>query len=316
MPKSKIVWALERPTDQLLASHPDIDELFLVPKDWLHDPATIFQLRRELKLRNFDIAIDPQSILKSSALAWLSGARYRIGFRGNHSRELSQCFNNIRVLSEKSHLVDRSLDLLRPLGIRPRPAEFKLPVTQTADAFVASWQKENEIDRYFVLNPGASWQSKLWDNQRFGEVAYRVWQNTGLRPVISWAGASEKAMADEIALTARGAAIVAPQTSLVQLSALLKSAEYYLGCDTGPMHLACAVGTPCVGLFGTTRPQDSGPYGRQHLSVQRWYQSGTCRERRQAANEAMMAIQVEEVTIACLQMYEQTRSFAPCPIAA
>ena len=303
MPDANIVWAVEKPANQLLEGHPDLDELILIPKDWLHCPRTILSLRSRLRSHRFDIAVDPQSILKSSALAWLSGARYRIGLSGRHSREFSQCFNNVRVQSEKSHLVDRSLDLLRGLGVNPSAAEFQLPISGDAQRYVADWFSSTGSDvPFYVLNPGASWQSKLWDNERFGIVAAEIHRQTGRLGVVSWAGAAEQQMAAEICEVSGGAAIAAPRTDLQQLAALLAASDYYLGCDTGPMHIACAVGTPCVGLFGTTRPQDSGPYGRQHLNIQRWYQSGTCRQRRQASNDAMMAITVQDVVGKCLEM--------------
>ena len=95
-----------------------------------------------------------------------------------------------------------------------------------------------------------------------------------------------------------------------ELTALLRSANLYLGSDTGPMHLAAAVGTRCVGLFGSTRPEDSGPYGEGHICLQAWYQSGTCRKRRKASNDAMRAITVEETCRACERILLRNTSSA------
>ena len=92
---------------------------------------------------------------------------------------------------------------------------------------------------------------------------------------------------------------MAPPTDLPQLAALLQKAELFVGCDTGPLHLAAAMQTTCVGLYGPTRPQDSGAYGQHHFAIQNRYHGGTCRERRNATNEAMRTIEVEQVLEAC-----------------
>ena len=86
------------------------------------------------------------------------------------------------------------------------------------------------------------------------------------------------------------------------MAALAKRARFFVGGDTGPMHIATAVGTPCVGLYGTTRPEESGAYGDQHQSIQKWYQAGSCRERRSAANDAMRDISVNDVVESCQAM--------------
>ncbi len=96
-----------------------------------------------------------------------------------------------------------------------------------------------------------------------------------------------------------GEAMMAPATTLVELAALLHEARLFVGNDTGPMHLSVAVGTPSIVLHGTTRPQDCGPYGPEHMAIQEYFQSGNRRYRKKASNDAMRAIQVERVIQAC-----------------
>jgi len=154
-----------------------------------------------------------------------------------------------------------------------------------------------------VINPGASWPSKRWDVDRFGSVGSWLYRNKGLRSVLTWAGDEEKAMVDQIESFDPQAFVPAPATTLPQLAAVLEKATLFVGCDTGPLHIAAAVGTPCVGLYGTTLPQDSGawPYAdpSPHVAVQKWHQSGSCRKRRSAANDAMMDILAGDVFQAC-----------------
>ncbi len=112
-------------------------------------------------------------------------------------------------------------------------------------------------------------------------------------------------MALEIESHSQNAAIVAPATSLQELAALSKLSSFYIGSDTGPAHIAAATGVPCIGLFGTTEPKKSGPYGEGHIPIQAYYQTGTSRQRRSATNEAMKEISVAEVNKAGDQMVAQ-----------
>src|SRR5690606_39067804 len=107
--------------------HPAIDTLIRVPRKWLKSPRGVWQLRKELRQLAFDVAIDVQGLTKSAVAAWLSGARRRIGFRGEDGRELSTWLNNELVRPTKTHVIDRNLELLRPLGIERPVVHFQLP---------------------------------------------------------------------------------------------------------------------------------------------------------------------------------------------
>ncbi len=309
-PDSWIAWAVEKPTTQLLDGHPDVDQLITIPKGWMKRPGTIWQVRRELRQWNFDVSIDPQSIAKSAMLARLSGAAKRIGFRGPHGRELSPWFNNQTVLPESSHLVDRTLELLPCLDIDvPERAVFDLPIREDAYDHAENFLNERGLknDPVIICNPGASWPSKRWETERFGHVAKRLHEKTKLVTVVTWAGDSELEMAMSICRAAEGAAILAPRTDLQQLAAMLALGNLFVGCDTGPLHLAAAMGTPCVGLYGPTRPQDSGAYGTHHFAIQNKYHAGTSRERRNASNMAMATITVDQVVDSCCRALAANR---------
>jgi len=305
-PDSVISWAIESPTQKLLAGQSAVDEFIVVPKAWMKKPANWFELRRQFKKRNFDIAIDPQGITKSAMLGWISGAKTRIGIKGQWGRELSPWLNNRLVQTSETHLVDRSFELLGAIKGREssrQAARYDFPLPDQAVDFCRSFLAKENLNRYSVINPGASWASKRWDNERFGSVGSWLFRHKGLRSVLTWAGPQERAMVDRIAKFDADAFVVAPSTDLPQLAAMLSLADMFIGCDTGPLHIAAAVGTPCVGLYGTTRPQDSGawPYAgsTQHIAVQKWHQSGSCRKRRSADNDAMMDILAADVFAAC-----------------
>ena len=313
-PESEIVWAVESPTQQLLSLVPEIDHIVQVPKSWMKNWKHWLSLRAQFRVHKIDIAIDPQGITKSAALGWISGAKKRIGIRGRWGRELSPWLNNQLVETKSSHVVDRSVELLAGLPNQTSENdsqpdfEFKLPACAESQTKIDQWLQQAradhgvESDQFVLINPGGSWASKRWEVERYGEVAAVLKKQLGLSSVVVWAGDEEQQMANKIIAASGGASVMACPTTLREMAALARRAKFFLGGDTGPMHIATAVGTPCVGLYGTTRPEESGAYGDQHESVQKWYQAGSCRERRSAANDAMRDISVEDVVQSCIAM--------------
>ncbi len=306
-PRAFLAWIVERPAAPLLEGHRDLDELIVVPRGWLKSANTVWKLRRRLRKVRFDVAIDPQSLTKSALLARLSGARRRIGFDGDDGRELSKWLNNELVQPAAPHVVDRSLELLVPLGAQTPTPRSDLPVYNNAaasmDDFVRAHWLEN---RFALINVGAGWPSKLWPGERFGAVAKHLSRRHDMPSVIIWAGDAERQTAEEAMAAAGDAAVLAPATSLTELAELARRATMFFGCDTGPLHIAAAVGTPCVALYGPTLPEVCGPYGSNHVIVQAYHQKAEGnRERRGADNVAMRAIDVDMARAACDRMIEQ-----------
>ncbi len=299
MPHAQIAWLTQTASAPLLAGHPALDELMTVERGYLRSLSGLAELRRSLRERQFDITIDPQSLTKSSLPAWLTGATRRIGFAGPVGRELAPWLNNVRVRATAAHAVDEHLELLKPLDIHAPQVRFDVPIDPAATARIGEFLHANYIDRPLVIHPGAGWDSKLWPHLRYAEVARTLHERHGVRTVIAWNGKRILGWAKEIAAAAGGCAIVAPETTLPQLIALLRAARLYLGSDSGPLHMAAAVDTPCVALFGPSRPQHNGPYGAGHVVLQKYFQEGTTRERKAAANVAMQAIAVSAAVDAC-----------------
>lgn len=295
-PQAYICWAAEPAAAKVIAGHPAIDRLLVVARNWSKSVSGWLRMRRDLRSERFDIAIDPQSLLKSSLLAVLSGAPIRIGMGGTHGREGSRWLNNRLVTPQTNHLVDRTLELLQPLGLDvPATKSFRYPIDEAAQVKIDEYCISNNWKRLVVINPGASWPSKQWIPERFGSVAEHIHQRYGRTVVVTWAGDAERALAERVVYASRRLALAAPATSLPELAALCHRAELFVGCDTGPLHIASAVGTPCIGLYGPTRPQDSGAYGDQHWAIQKWLQRGTKRQLRSGENMAMRDITVNDV---------------------
>jgi ADP-heptose:LPS heptosyltransferase len=155
---------------------------------------------------------------------------------------------------------------------------------------------------YAVINPGASWASKRWPTERYIKVAKTLSDETGLRSLVVWGNADERLLAQAIVDAAPSATCLAPDTSLVILAGILKRSRMYIGSDTGPMHIAAAVGTPCVAMFGTTRAEYCGPYGEMHRVLQNRYDAGSSTYRRSTTNAAMLEITTEMVIEQCLHV--------------
>ena len=307
-PAAYIAWATENPSDQLLGNHPDLDKLLTIPRGWLRSLSSIFRLRSELRAHAFDIVFDPQSLTKSATLGWMSGARLRIGMARPFGREAAPWLNSRLIKITSTHLVDRSLELLRGIEQSDARVEFRLPIDRAALDYVKSNLPFAASTAFIAINPGGSWRSKQWELDRFAAVAKFARDRLQLKTLVTWAGEQEREMADCICSLSQGSAVAAPPTNLRQLAALLSLSQMYLGGDTGPMHIAAALNTPCVALFGPTRSVDSGPYGPGHVDLQAWYQSGSCRERRRAENLAMRDIGVDDV---CAAVEKIARREAP-----
>ncbi|MEN6459448.1 MAG: glycosyltransferase family 9 protein [Thermoguttaceae bacterium] len=299
-PEAFLAWAVEQRAGGLLAGHESLDELILLPRGWLKSPSVVWGLRRRLRDLRFDVAVDVQSLTKSAVVAWLSGARRRIGFGNPGGRELSQWFNNERVDPKSTHVVDRYLELLRPLGIAPARVRFQVPETEE-DAGRAKQMIHDAglTDGFAIINPGAGWPSKLWPTDRYGAVARHLAETVRLPTLVVWAGSAEQTLARQVAVHGGPLTQVAPRTTLRELAALARRARLFLGADTGPLHLAAAVGTPCVGLYGPWPAMRHGPYGSQNISLQQMVFEGSARARRTAPAVYMESITAAMACAAC-----------------
>ena len=297
-PNCYIVWATQGGPATLLEGVPGIDALLRVPRDWMKSPLAWWRIRRQLRAMRIDVAIDPQSLSKSSMLGWLSGARHRVGFERPQGRELSLLTNRLRIDPTTEHVVDRYLELLRPLGIQHPAVRFDMPDSneEAVSTFLAASGLE-PTSGFAVVNPGAGWPSKVWPAERYGVVAAHLGAAHQIRSVVTWAGDDELEMAQSICDAADGFAILAEPTSLPELRSLVRRATLFVGSDTGPMHLAVAVGTPCVSIYGPTSPARCGPYGSGHVALHVPVEPN--QKLRSDDNSAMLKIETQSVVEAC-----------------
>jgi ADP-heptose:LPS heptosyltransferase len=308
-PRATIGWIVKRNWAPLLAGHCDLDHLIDVPGDWLRSPRLVWQTARRMREIGFDIALDLQGLAKSAIAAWLSGAKRRLGFRhcGFEGREFSPWLNTELVRPTAEHVVDRSLEILKPLGIERTAVQFRLPRHEQSEASIARFVRERGLGAGFaVINAGAGWPSKLWPPERYGEVARNLGRRV-LPTVVAWAGKAELEMAQEIVIRSGGHAQLAPPTSLTELAALARRAQVFISSDSGPLHIAAAVGTACVGLYGPMPIERCRPYGKQHIALQKATPTGKMRSRRRSSNSGMLAIGIDDVCQACDSILDRRR---------
>lgn len=300
-PDAYIAWAVETRFKPLLDGHPAINEVIPVPRRWYRSWRAVVGLRRDLRARRFDLVVDVQSLTKSAVLGWLSGAPLRLAFSPPQGRELAPWLATYCTLPQGRHVVEVFLSLLRPLGVSEPPVKFEIVETPAERSWIEKALGELGLQGGFaVLNVGAAWESKRWPPERFSHVARFLREMFGLPSVVLWGNPQEREAAQKVIENAPGACHLAPPTDLRQMAALLRRASLMVSGDTGPLHLAAALGVPCVGLYGPTNPDRVGPYGRGHVAVQAVRFRG--RYPRFAPPELMAAITPDMVCAACARV--------------
>lgn len=305
-PNSHLSWIVDCRAGELLEQHSAIDEVIQIERGWLKRPGQWPELRRQLRDQQFDLVLDPQGLTKSALLGWFSGASTRVGLDYSHGREIAPWLATRRVKRRARHMVDTYLQVLSPwTEVAEGQAQFDMPQysksAQTAERILTQL---NLLGAHWVaLNPGAGWTTRLWPVERFGMLAREILREHGRRSVVFWAGESEALMARVVEEESQGAAVMAPKTSLTEMLELLRGASLMVTGDTGPMHIASSVGTPCVSLHGPTWSDESGPYGNRHFAIQSPTPPMSRKMMRKGPNISMQAIELTEVIRACQRMF-------------
>jgi lipopolysaccharide heptosyltransferase I len=280
-PRARLVWIVERREAAVLREHPAVDEVIVADtRGWrrARQPAAVRAalaearaLRRRLVQWRFDVALDLQGLVKSGLVTVACGAPVRIGFVAGWGREpLHALFVNRRVRPPAAarHVVEQYLALLTALGVTERRLEFRLPTAPAVEARMEEWLATAGLKphrRLVVLNPGAGRADKRWPVEHFAALARGVVHEAEAHVLVTW-GPGEEGTARAIVESA-AAAVLAPPTDLDALLALLRRASVVVAADTGPLHLAAGLGTPCVGLYGPTSAERNGPYGLGHRAL-------------------------------------------------
>lgn len=297
-PRGRIDWLVSAKHHEILDMVPVIDRRLVVnDRGGSAGGATMFAAVRELRRTRYDAAIDLQGLIKSAAIARISGAARVIGFSTRHLRErLARPFYTevhdpgggaMRDRTSSRHVVHLNLGLLRAIGLDAGAIEFPI---DDSPSEIAQSLRQAAGGRYALLNPGAAWPNKRWPSARLAVVAGALAERHGLRSVVIW-GPGERDLAQEVVAAASGAAVLSPPTSIADLVALARGAAIMVSGDTGPTHIAAAVGTPLVGIYGPTRPERNGPWRAADVTVSR-ADACECHHLRRCRRETMCLMDI------------------------
>ena len=300
----EVVWAVQPPGRPLVAGNPAVSSCITIPAGAPFLSGALQRAVAELRASRVGTALDLQGLWKSGFWARASGARRRIGFVGAARREpLSTLLltERHRLPDGIHHVIDKNLALLAALGIDAiGRRDFPLPPLAREAAGIDRELAALGIERPVLFHPGGGWSSKLWPAERYGELASRLARRR-IPVLVSW-GPGEEELAERVVATSGGTAMASFPASLLEFAALAGRARAIVAADTGPLHLACAVGAPAVALFGPTDPARNGPWNPADLILSRRPPCFPCHRRDCSSHRGILSeIPVEEVEQALLR---------------
>jgi 3-deoxy-D-manno-octulosonic-acid transferase/heptosyltransferase-1 len=312
-PDAHITWVVEEAAADLIKNHPYLDAVLVSRrKRWSKDVCRgqfrqpLEQIRsfiKALRQRHYDLVIDIHGLFKSSIIVFLSRGKRKLGY--NSMQELSGLFLNEKITEDMNkHAIDRYLDFPRYLGAKINRTQFVLPPNNEAQVKVQNLlRKYNLEDKKFIaINSVALWETKLWNNEKFAYLADLV--NDKLKIKVVFTGSEEKPIEGITSLMTTENINLGGQTSLPELACLYKKAKMVISTDSGPMHLAAAVGTPVVALFGPTDPARTGPYGSGHTVIRAVLPCSPCYLKKCSTKKCMENISIEQVFAAVEKIHK------------
>jgi len=291
-PHAEVIWLTHPKWEFLVRASALVSDVWTVDtRSW----ANLRSILKRLRQHRFDIAIDYQGLWKSAAIPFLAGIPRRIGFSSDTVRETGVpiLYSEPVEVSSMGHVADQNGELSIQAGARTPIGEVTVKVPSEDEQVVRARLLAEGITDYVVLSPGGGWRSKCWPADRYGQLAKEILEKFGVRSVIN-VGPGEEDLSACVVRAAAGAQTVSLTGSLGQLMALLKNAGAVVAGDTGPLHLADALGAPVVAIFGPTDPARNGPYRRSGV-VLRWEGATTSYKRNAVADESLLHITVNDV---------------------
>jgi len=280
---SSITWIVEEPSQDLLESQPEVDEVILFPrKRWTQGMKSLRRMWGTigemgefimgLRKRRFDVVLDFHGILKSGLLSFLSGSPKRIGYDRRSTKEGNFLFSNVKVKLPKERIgrFQRNLALLKGMGLAVKGLKYSLYIPREDQEYVESFFKaSSSLKRPLIaIHPGTSTKAlfKRWMPDQYAQLADRLTRELNATVLFTW-GAGELEWVEGIRKEMKESSLLGPKTkSLTQLGEVYRRCNLYIGGDTGPMHIASLMGIPTVVIYGPTDPIENEPFGN-HIKV-------------------------------------------------
>lgn len=291
-PNAEVTWLTHPKWEALVRASNLANEVWTVDtRDW----TSLWGILARVRAHHFDAAIDYQGLWKSASISFLARVPRRIGFSSTTVREagVPLLYTDRVSVNVASHIADQNGELSRRAGATRGTGSVTLQVSPEEEGNVQEALRKYGVEEYVVLSPGGGWLSKCWPAERFGKLALRLLEELQLRCVIN-TGPGEENLVATLVRAAGSAQPIPYSGNLAQLMALLKNAAAVVAGDTGPLHLADALGAPVVAIFGPTDPTRNGPYWHNGV-VLRWEGAETTYKRGVEADESLMHVSVDEV---------------------
>jgi heptosyltransferase-1 len=319
-PDAMLGWLIEERWAELLctlptprsgprsAQRPLVDRIHTVnTRTWRRAPFSAATWERvaaslsDLRAAQYETVVDLQGAVRSSLLARWSGAPVIYG-AAQPRENLATMFYTRQVITRGEHIVEQNLSLAEAVAHRAlKISEVELPHDDAADQECDRRLKAQDTPEFALLNPGAGWRAKRWPAERYGEVARQLAEN-GVKALINF-GPGEEDLARAVKIASGGAAETFTG-SITQLIALTRRARLFIGGDTGPMHMAAALGVPVVGIFGPTDPARNGPFQTRGI-VLRSSVSNTSYSHSLQSDDGLLEISTGQVVAAARQLLEE-----------
>ena len=315
LPGCHITWVVEQAAAELLRGYAGIDELLVSHrKEWLRllrsgAVAAVFAqagaFLRRLRNAEYDLVLDFQGLFKSAVLAGLARGKRKIGFA--NARELAPLFYTERATAPDfdDHAIRRHMGLVRHLGIADGQTVFSSFWGKAEEANAAGLLSNFDVaskSPLICVHPCAAWPTKCWDGEKMARLCGTLQEDFGAQIVFTGAAAEQGYIAGILSRMPTPALNLAGRTNLRELACLFAGAALVISMDAGPLHLACAVGTPVVALFGPTAPWRTGPFGPRTCVVRKELACSPCYKKKACPlghHSCMQDMSVEDVYGVC-----------------
>jgi len=307
-PDARIDWLVEEQAYQIIAGHSGLDRVIvslrnswknrlLQFKSFMSVIKEVKVFLKELRSYEYDLVIDLQGLLKSGVLVGLTKGKRKIGMSG--AREGGWVFLNERPVpvDYDQHAIDRYLRVAGYLACDIGSWKGDIPVSDSDKKWVNDLLNVSGVKKWPVvaINPMARWKTKLWDSESFAALANRITDELSCKVIFTGSNTDRNVIEDISGKMERRPINLAGQTSLKQLAYLFTRCAALVTTDTGPMHIAAAMGCRVVSLFGPTAPWRTGPYGQSHTVIRADLECSPCFKKKCEDMRCMKEITVDRV---------------------
>jgi len=308
-PESNITWVVEEKASDIIKDNPYLKKVIVSkrkrwlknvkkPSLWYPTLKEIINFIRELRSQEYDVVVDFQGLLKSAVLVFFSRGKRRIGY--SKTREMSSLFLNERIppYPLARHAVERNIDLVGYLGAKLDKVTFPIFIGEDDKKKVELLFSAHKFDKsrpLIAINSQATWETKRWVPLKMAKLSDRLIEIYDAQIIFTGGEDDYSSIENILSLIHHTAINASGKTSLKELAYLLSLSNLLITTDSGPMHIASAMGTPTVALFGPTAPWKTGPYCNNAIIIRNQLPCSPCFKRRCDSSACMEEISVEEV---------------------